>query len=596
MRTLYVSTACLHLLLGIYELKADEEEDAAAHADVPAFAESNGDGKISAGRGAVAAAPAEVNSTVGSASDSASDSASTDEGLYLYEGFDDSDPIVDFLYTANSTRYPPPFLTDSAANGPRVVEYYAPWCGHCQHFKSAYVEFAREFKAAGAGAAAVEFYAVSCTAHSALCTDRGVDTYPDLRAYRSGNGTGIPVQRGPGGFTIPVVMELLGLPYHRRDGTENATESSERGKGGTENTRAGNNSVAAKRVGKKEVREEEEARLDAETRRSNKADVFHDASLSLDYALRHGIFSDSTGPLSSEKRRALHDWIELLRRALPPAMDQSRRQIEALAERFDSAVLGKGAFEKVVLQTQRLGSGRDRWSFACTHHDPLRGYTCGLWELLHVITVGVVEQNAEGPVHQRLATLDAGDTMRDFVDHFFGCRECRDSFVQFYDDCGHERCDRLTAHKDAPANVLKELPLWLWQTHNSVNVRLLHEKALRDGDPVPTPEDDQGVAWPKESQCPRCWNADGTWKKDEVYSFLRMTYWPEGMVPAVRLRKRIQNFSMTQQGDLVDTSISHRLVLPLAILALLWMIRVISRKRQKNRIGRSKKFDSLSIA
>ena len=80
-----------------------------------------------------------------------------------------------FLYQPSSDAPPPPA---------RVVEFYAPWCPHCQHFKPKYIKLA---KAVTAKHPDIEFHAVSCTAHTQLCREQNVNGYPTLKLFREGS-------------------------------------------------------------------------------------------------------------------------------------------------------------------------------------------------------------------------------------------------------------------------------------------------------------------------------------------------------------------------------------------------------------------------
>ena len=67
-----------------------------------------------------------------------------------------------------------------------VVEFYAPWCAHCQTFAEPYKE------AAGRAAKeldGVEFAAVNCVADHAVCAELGVRAYPSVMAVNNRHGT-----------------------------------------------------------------------------------------------------------------------------------------------------------------------------------------------------------------------------------------------------------------------------------------------------------------------------------------------------------------------------------------------------------------------
>ena len=85
-----------------------------------------------------------------------------------------------------------------------------------------------------------------------------------------------------------------------------------------------------------------------------------------------------------------------------------------------------------------------------------------------------------------------------FVDNFFSCRECRDHFIEMYDNCEYDRCKI-----DENSNN-KEIALWLWRIHNNVNRRVKSDNA----------------AWPSEEHP---WDND-----DTIYNYLVETYkWDE---------------------------------------------------------------------
>lgn len=75
-----------------------------------------------------------------------------------------------------------------------LVEFYAPWCGHCKNLKPAYIEAASELKGR------VKLGAVDCTAHQSVCSEYGVQGYPTIKFfgedktspedYRSGRDSG----------------------------------------------------------------------------------------------------------------------------------------------------------------------------------------------------------------------------------------------------------------------------------------------------------------------------------------------------------------------------------------------------------------------
>ncbi|KAI1497005.1 thioredoxin-domain-containing protein [Biscogniauxia marginata] len=83
------------------------------------------------------------------------------------------------------------------SNHTSVVEFYAPWCGHCQNLKPAYEKAARNLE----GLAKVA--AVNCDEdeNKQLCSMMGVQGFPTLKTVRPGKGKGskpvVEDYRGP---------------------------------------------------------------------------------------------------------------------------------------------------------------------------------------------------------------------------------------------------------------------------------------------------------------------------------------------------------------------------------------------------------------
>jgi len=251
-----------------------------------------------------------------------------------------------------------------------------------------------------------------------------------------------------------------------------------------------------------------------------KQDVFDDAYRAFQFSLREGVYT-TNGALGPQKRKALKEWLHLLSNCLPVQW-KIQTLINALLNEFDSICSGREHLEKVLDRFPLPGS----WSSACEKGEKGMGYTCGLWELFHIMSIGLVEWNEMLPndPNKRLAigADHAGDTMRNFVEFFFTCEQCRKNFLKEYDGCALDRCSRLTYRRTKSGWI--KFSQWLFEFHNTVNARLSREQAEQEKRTI-SKSQEIASQWPSRYACAKCYQADGTWQLDNVYKFLRIEYW-----------------------------------------------------------------------
>lgn len=65
-----------------------------------------------------------------------------------------------------------------------LVEFYAPWCGHCQRLKPEYDVAATKLKAQNPP---IHIAKVDCTQNQELCKHHGIEGYPTLKIFSDGN-------------------------------------------------------------------------------------------------------------------------------------------------------------------------------------------------------------------------------------------------------------------------------------------------------------------------------------------------------------------------------------------------------------------------
>lgn len=338
------------------------------------------------------------------------------------------------------------------------------------------------------------------------------------------------------------------------------------------------------------IAQQKQQAMDAATRKQSWQEYpsslnarYHNAALSLAFSLKTTVFVKTSSSLDDKRALALQEFLELLAWTTPQnwhvrtgmiqellqkmgsIVNQGEVVMTEIVERHQSLYVEKGMWGDLIVQkhgTEKLGLGGDvpqkkkfnaediywgnnRWTEACTHDERGMGLTCGLWNLLHIITIG-----SSLPVHQlygfhsgyHTAPSQIAEIMKRFLSAFFACDVCRWHFLDMYENCGHNHCQRLASQipelTNNPEQESREVSIWLWEVHNAVNVRLMKEAAMREDREV-TDAEKLAAVFPSPKLCPTCWDDEGsltTYREQEVFEFLRNYYWPprEGQDPSFR--------------------------------------------------------------
>jgi hypothetical protein len=347
----------------------------------------------------------------------------------------------------------------------------------------------------------VETFAVSCVPHKHLCKDQNITGYPKVKLFLTGSTNG----------TLVKWYEIHPFDILRMIGVQTTVLDEElltTTKDTTPQIRSGQ---------QQESIQEEQFFL-----KRTKKDIYNDAYLSFDFSMRNEIFT-SEGPLTNTTKEVFSEWVHLLQSFLPPIWSL-QTMIGDIIDNIDHVVESEANLLEIV---DKYPPKKKSWSRSCSRGDAFSGYTCGLWELFHIASIGLVEYNnlilgVDDWTTSR--TSDAAETLRDFIAHFFGCEVCRLNFLHAFDACANDRCNRLSTHAGEYEDW-KEFPMWLYETHNAVNARLLTERAEQEGKPVPTRHDLVDVQYPSRFDCPQCWHGDGRWDPDKMFIYLRLVYW-----------------------------------------------------------------------
>mmetsp|Transcript_53603 Transcript_53603/g.130549 ORF Transcript_53603/g.130549 Transcript_53603/m.130549 type:complete len:696 (+) Transcript_53603:2-2089(+) len=433
----------------------------------------------------------------------------------------------------------PDFLYDENYPNGRLVEFYAHWCPHCKHFKKSYMELSNKLydlmpetssssSSTSTKANKIEVFAVSCVPNKQLCSRQQIRGYPTIMVFppKSINGTKI----NHGNLHPMELMRTMGVQEMQKQKQQQEDENTIREDEPKDhqpqqpisaeaieahNLQGDATSIANDKSNKEDNPSDE---IIVFMRRS-KQEVFEDAHLSFNFAMKTAIYN-TEGPLPTQRKEALKKFLQILQKTLP-IHSSLHHVVYDLIEQFDFICEDDKNLNQVM---DKHPPPVTQWSPASRMHGT--GYTAGLWQLFHIITVGAVEWNHMSLMDtQRLNVASIADTIRDYIENFFQCDVCRLNFMSEYDACSHDRCNRLLDRKSGTEfKDWIQLPLWLYETHNSVNVRLRKERIeLHDETEDQTSETD--VMWPPDEECSSCWLSPGRWDETKVYDFLHEIYW-----------------------------------------------------------------------
>ena len=433
-------------------------------------------------------------------------------------------------------------MTDDAEFA--AIEFFAPWCPHCQNFGPTWETVAAYFnKGEGNGGSRpsprVTVFSVDCVAERDMCHAFHIRGYPTVlfgtlaqfKAEKEKENAGALAKLAARAArdVLDAIGKETGGSYalHSEVHTAEARATEARAK-------------AAAAAGLKE----NEGGAETKAREPPRADL-------LDVAVATArAFGEMTSPalLRPETRPAFFGFVDLLASAHPlrVCVDGARAIVDAFDELWpaedgdmagvrarlaEARVCGDGLdalFAKTAptVSTSETGKAETNagsgsqsrddalvrahpWRSCAGSVEGTRGYTCGLWTLLHTLAA-----RAPGP--------EGGaawfEKTTGWIEHFFPCDDCRAHFLAMAAEV--PRGEIVTA---------RDAQLWLWRAHNEVNARLAAREARGEGAGSGDPAFPK-AQWPAYAACEACREvAAGAgeavrWDEEAVAAFLTVYF------------------------------------------------------------------------
>lgn len=365
-----------------------------------------------------------------------------------------------------------------------LINFYAPWCPHCQHFASEFERLSTELNEYSGSP--VFTGSVDCDQFADLCHLWNVTGYPTLRF-------GTCAQ-----WLMPdATAHLQHIPFQLNTAEKVAVWIN-------------NNSNVA--IDSEQILSKED--FGHQVKNPSQAASPHvlgitvdlwDVQLAVALLFRNAF---STHDFQGERRQALLDFIHLLAERLPElgstqhgstgdaypcrtSLQNLHSNLTANSTKFMKSrpVSWRSTETEQVVDPTKVEEnwrlcGTDWQDYAkgwvsCRGTWPgTRGYTCGVWSMLHTLA------SANNASVSSSVVQDDHNKIRAMLWYFFDCNGCRDHFFNITVSEG----DVVTAARNQ---------LWWWFAHNTVNQRVGKlENSDNNGDPK-FPH----VQWPQAPDC-----------------------------------------------------------------------------------------------
>lgn len=382
-----------------------------------------------------------------------------------------------------------------------LFEFYAHWCPACRAFQPTFISIAAEIQSRGDTGYKVAVARLDCADNPETCSSLDIKAYPTMLFGK------------PKHFATKSMADLIVVdPPHR---TSQAIiqivddEVLKRASTVTNNQINLDHEDAQDDASSLAVESNHNAtEAEGTARAADLVDIEGATVESWRYAISPTLLKTKSA------RTALNAWLELLADAHPiercrsGAVEAKRKLFEAWPMKSNQIRDIEG-LHSVEICTNTKFDGK--WKGCAGSSPHTRGYTCGLWQLFHSLSVRLASGNSQAGKRW----LEA---VRGYIRHFFQCSDCSRHFLEY-----------ATSHDAEQVVSKRDAVIWLWQTHNTVNDRLAKEEEVNNLGDSKHPK----MQWPSKEACTSCRQEGGVndggdgWVDDQVYEFLTKFYYGE---------------------------------------------------------------------
>mmetsp|Transcript_9045 Transcript_9045/g.14073 ORF Transcript_9045/g.14073 Transcript_9045/m.14073 type:complete len:597 (+) Transcript_9045:60-1850(+) len=467
-------------------------------------------------------------------------------------------PVEEYLVTSAEklTSATPGWVLE--VTWPRVAIFYHPSSALCIQLRDRYVAVAREIRRKSIRTP-VEFWAVSCEVHRDACEELGVSAVPKILAFRASEIEGLVVPRTDNNeIEVDKVTKILGIDLQNNH--EDELKEEELLQKDREKLLEIEKRAQDEKGPNQMIKVESDHLQEILHPHTDHSDVYADAMASLFLSIDDTTRKVGDGLTWSRKEhRIFREWIDLLHWSLPTRnMAKAHNIINDL--RNNIAVIREKPDEITdILETHNFYSEGADWSKSCNDKNRAdKGYACGFWKLLHIISIGVYSQHRQvlGDL-ERVAVPHIVKTIHDYVKVFgFAANNVeQELLVESLGNCTKdEKCQRKIGLKrtglfsefftrtipQTDDKSWKELSIFLWEIHQTYRRATLNE-ALQE------------LQWPSAVACPKCFSKKRVtdvqntnleqiddsiivdsfnqiiWNKEPLFTYLKHEYWPRAL-------------------------------------------------------------------